>query len=81
VSLTPPQQFIADRRTRMHRLVNEGPERTEQVTLYVTPGAKERLAALAAAWQSSVACVAGEVLEAALSEAWAAWQAREGAKG
>lgn len=79
--MTIAQRFVAERNSRMARLVNEGGARTERATIRITPRTQARLAEMAEAWQMWPAGVASEVLEAALPEVWAAFEAARGGDG
>lgn len=76
---------VAERVAELHsllgRLINSRGPRVEYLSLRISARTKERLVTMAEAWGSTRSGVAAEILEAAMSEAWAAFErAKEGAK-
>jgi hypothetical protein len=74
-------RFVAEHSTRLKRLVNASDMRRAKLTVRITQEALRRLETLAQEWQGTVCGVAGEVLDAAVCEVWAAMErGREGAR-
>lgn len=68
------KERVAELGTAFQRLVNGRGPRVERLTLCVSAETRERIEEMAEAWQTTRSGVAAEVLEAAMPEAWAAFE-------